>query len=104
MSLNLQAYSTRYSNNILRMASYFEPYVMHFIEINYMSCPVFTCKRQNIEWSLSHGLLYSFIVLKYVILSYRKMNNFQGELAYIFGDLGRSWTIFRDLGSGGKYS
>ena len=38
MSLNLQAYSTRYSNSILRMASYFEPYIMHFIEIDYMSC------------------------------------------------------------------
>ena len=37
MSLNLQAYSTRYSNNILRMASFFEPYIMYFIEINYMS-------------------------------------------------------------------
>ena len=36
MSLNLQAYSTTYSNNILRMASYFEPYKMHSIEINYM--------------------------------------------------------------------
>ena len=38
MSLNLQGYYTRYSNNILRMASYFEPYIMHFVKINYMSC------------------------------------------------------------------
>ena len=68
---------------------------MHFIEINYMSCipwprPVFTCIRQNIKRSLSHALLYSIIVFKYVILSYGKINTFWGELAYIFGDfLGR---------------
>ena len=34
--------------------------------------PVFTCIRQTIKLSLSHALLYSFIVFKYVILILRK--------------------------------
>ena len=71
MSINLQAYSTRYSNNILRMASYFEPYIMHFIEINYNSCIPWllfvmysmakTCLymyKTKYKWSLSPALLH----------------------------------------------
>ena len=37
-----------------------------------------------------------------LFLFYEKKNTFKGELTYIFGDLGRSWSIFRDLGSKGK--
>ena len=71
---------------------------MHFIEIiifhvfhgYYMSCipwlsPVFSCIRQNIKSSLSHALLYSFKVFKYVILILRKENTFKGELALFLG-------------------
>ena len=103
-SLNLQAHSTRYSNTILRMASYFVPYIMHFIEINYISCiplqrPVFTCTRQNIKWSLSHALLYSFIVFQYVILILRKDKYILERIELYFWDM----NYFRDLGSAGKY-
>ena len=72
-----------------------------------MSCipwlsPVFTCIRQYIKLSLSHALLYSFIVFKYVILILRKERYILGRTdLYFWGShsLGRSWSIFRDLGS-----
>ena len=81
---------------------------MHFIEIiichvfhDYGS-PVFTCIRQYIKLSLSHALLYSFIVFKYVILILRKEKYILGRIDLYFEDLGRSWSICRDLGSKGK--
>ena len=52
--------------------------------------------------SLSHAVLYSFIVFKYVILILPIKNIFKGELAYMLGDWGRSLTIYRDLESKGK--
>ena len=58
---------------------------------------------QNIKGTLSHVLAYCFIVFKYVILILRIENTFYGELANIFGDLGRSWINFRDLRSKTKY-
>ena len=57
-----------------------------------MSCipwqrPVFTCIRQNVKRSLSHALLYSFIVFKYVILILRKDK-------YIFLE---NWLVFLEI-------
>ena len=114
---------------------------MHFIEIiichvfpgYYMSCipwfsPVFTCIRQKIKWSLSHALLYSFKVLKYVIILIygkkihfmenqpiflgiwgeaelflgiwgAKANNFREKRTLFSGSWGYQCIIFRDLGS-----
>ena len=75
---------------------------------NYMSCipwlsHVFTCTRQNMKLSLSHALVYSFIIFKYVILILLKEKYILGRIGLYFWDLGRSWTIFRDLGSKAKY-
>ena len=73
---------------------------MHFIEI-WLS-PVFTCKRQNIKLSLSHALLYSFIVFKYVILILRKEKYILGRNYLYFWGSGEMLVYFRDLGSKGK--
>ena len=48
-------------------------------------------------------MLYSFIVFKYVILILQKDKYILGRISLYFGDLGRIWTTFRDLGSKGKY-
>ena len=44
--------------------------------------------RQNIKWSLSHALLYSFIVFKYVVLSLRKDKYILGRIGLYF------WEFF----------
>ena len=92
---------------------------MHFIEIIichafhgfYMSCipgqrPVFTCIRQNIKTkvskgakiiiksSLSHALLYSFIVSKYVILIIRKDKYILGRIGLYFWGFGEKLNYF----------
>ena len=94
MSLNLKAYSIRYSNNILRMASYFEPYIMHFIEINNMSCIPWllyimysmakTCLylyKTKYQVNIKSCALIYFIVFEYGILILQKDK-------YIFGRIG----------------
>ena len=73
-----------------------------------MSCipwqrPVFKCIRQNIKESLSHVLLYSFIVFKYVILIIRKDKYILGRIGLYFLGFGEKLNFFRDLGSEGKY-
>ena len=78
---------------------------MHFIELTILSyilwlSPVFTCIRQNIKLSLSHGLLYSFTVFKYLILILRKENT--GRIDLNFLGFGEKLTYFRALGSKGK--
>ena len=80
---------------------------MHFIEINYMSCILwllyvmysmaktcFTCIRQNIKRPLSHVLLYSFIVFKYVILILRKDIYILGRIGCYFGGFGETLNYF----------
>ena len=42
------------------------------------------CIRQNIKWSVSHALLYSFIVFKYMILILRKDKNILGSIGLYF--------------------
>ena len=72
-----------------------------------MSCipwqrPVFTCIRQTIKWSLSHALLYSFIVFKYVIFILRKDKiwliflGIWGEAALFLGIWGAKANTFRE--------
>ena len=78
---------------------------MHCIEINYyMSCipwllyvmysMVFTCIRQNIKLSLSHALLDSFIVFKYVILILRKNKYILGRIGLYFWGFGEKLNYF----------
>ena len=64
--------------------------------------PVITCIRQNIKLSLSQALLFSFVVFKYVILILRKEKYILRRMTCVLGNSGRSWSIFRDLGSKGK--
>ena len=72
-----------------------------------MSCiqwlsPVFTCIRQNIKLSLSHALLYTFIVFKYVILILQKEKYILGRIGLYFWGFGEKLNYFRDLGSKGN--
>ena len=69
---------------------------------NLLLSPVFTCIRQNIKLSLSHALLYSFIVFKYVILILRKDKYILGRNDLYFWGSGEKLVFFRDLGSKGK--
>ena len=58
--------------------------------------------RQYIKLSLSHALLYSFIVFKFVILILRKEKYILGRIdLYVWGS-GEKLVYFRDLGSKGK--
>ena len=50
--------------NILRMASYFEPYIMHFVEINYMSCIPWLI---NVMYSMEKTCLYMYKT-KYLVI------------------------------------
>ena len=64
-----------------------------------MSCnlrlsPVFTCIRQNIKLSLSHALLYGFIVFKYVILILRKDKYILGRNDLYFWGSGEELVFF----------
>ena len=68
-----------------------------------MSCiiwqrPVFTCIRQNIKWSLSHALLYSFIVFKYVILILQKDKYILGRIGLCFWGFGEKLNNFYGFG------
>ena len=54
----------------------------------------YTCIRQNIKWSLSHALLYSFIVFKYVILILRKDKYVLGRIGLYFWGFGEKLDYF----------
>ena len=59
--------------------------------------------KANIKLSLSHALLYSFIVFKYVFLILQKEKYILGKIGIYFGDLGRIWTIIGIWGTKAKY-
>ena len=94
------------------MISYFDLYIMHFIEIiichvfhgYYMSCiPLYTYKT-NIKWSSGHALLFSFIVFKFVILILRKAKYILGRIGLYFGGFGEKLNFFLGIwGAKAKY-
>ena len=68
---------------------------MHFIEI--IMCHVvhvFACIRQCIKLSLSHALLYSFILFKFVILILQKEKYILGRVDLYFWVSGEKLVYF----------
>ena len=74
---------------------------MHFIICHVFH--VFTCIRQYIKLSLSHALLYSVIVFKYVILILRKEKYILGRIDLFLGIWGEAGLFLGIWGAKAKY-
>ena len=70
---------------------------------NLLLSPVFTCIRQNIKLSLSHALLYRFIVFKYVILILQKDKYILGRNDIFLGIWGEAGLFLGIWGAKAKY-
>ena len=64
---------------------------------------VFTCIRQNIKLSLSHALLYSFIVFLVCDFNPKKRKYILARIGLYFWGFGEKLVYFRDLVTQAKY-